>query len=165
MTPENLSQRLMMLRQAIGDPADRPRYIEGVRGLGYRLRPAVTAESERVSAGNAPATAAGWQTPRAALAPSLAELVGYAAAAIVLAFAVGLARIRPTAAQQRRPGRGRTSFAVIPFANLSPSEEDQYFAFGLHQEIINQLVKVSDLTVISRTTMMRYGDGAKTPSR
>ncbi len=58
---------------------------------------------------------------------------------------------------------GPHSVAVIPFANLSPSEEDQYFAFGLHQEIINQLVKVSDLTVISRTTMMRYGDGAKTP--
>src|SRR5829696_4122300 len=46
VTPENLSQRLMMLRQAIGDPADRPRYIEGVRGLGYRLIPAVAAEEE-----------------------------------------------------------------------------------------------------------------------
>ena len=51
VTPENLSQRLMMLRQAIGDPADRPRYIEGVRGLGYRLIPAVAAESERGSGG------------------------------------------------------------------------------------------------------------------
>jgi DNA-binding winged helix-turn-helix (wHTH) protein len=49
VTPENLSQRLMMLRQAIGDPADRPRYIEGVRGLGYRLIPAVAAEDERNS--------------------------------------------------------------------------------------------------------------------
>jgi TolB-like protein len=46
---------------------------------------------------------------------------------------------------------------------LSPSEDDRYFAFGLHQEVINQLVKVSDLTVISRTTMMRYADGSKTP--
>ena len=37
VTPENLSQRLMMLRQALGEHAEQPRYIEAVRGQGYRL--------------------------------------------------------------------------------------------------------------------------------
>lgn len=37
VTPENLSQRLRMLRQALGDRAEEPRYIEAVRGQGYRL--------------------------------------------------------------------------------------------------------------------------------
>ena len=49
VTPENLSQRLMMLRQAIGDPADQPRYIEGVRGQGYRLIPDVATEDHGIA--------------------------------------------------------------------------------------------------------------------
>jgi DNA-binding winged helix-turn-helix (wHTH) protein/Tol biopolymer transport system component len=43
VTPENLSQRIMVLRNALGDSADQPRYIEGVRGRGYRLIPEVRA--------------------------------------------------------------------------------------------------------------------------
>ena len=41
VTPENLSQRVMMLRQALGDSAEQPRYVEGIRGHGYRLVPSV----------------------------------------------------------------------------------------------------------------------------
>ena len=79
VTPENLSQRLMMLRQAIGDPADRPRYIEGVRGLGYRLIPAVAAERraglERRNGDRGPRLRRPQRrkSRRRTLAPSLAE--------------------------------------------------------------------------------------------
>jgi DNA-binding winged helix-turn-helix (wHTH) protein/Tol biopolymer transport system component len=45
VTPENVSQRIMVLRHALGDSADQPRYIEGVRGRGYRLIPEVQATS------------------------------------------------------------------------------------------------------------------------
>jgi DNA-binding winged helix-turn-helix (wHTH) protein len=41
ITPENLSQRVKMLRQALGEEAEQPRYIEAVRAQGYRLIPAV----------------------------------------------------------------------------------------------------------------------------
>ena len=41
ITPENLSQRLMTLRHAIGERAEQPRYIEAVRAQGYRLIPDV----------------------------------------------------------------------------------------------------------------------------
>lgn len=162
VTPENLSQRLMVLRQAIGDPATRPRYIEGVRGQGYRLIPKVAAEDDRASSDAAtvsmsPPAAA--QKERRAQSPALARRKVYAAAALVFAVGLALAFLLRRDAVPILPH----SVAVIPFANLSPAEEDRYFAFGLHQEIINQLVKVSDLTVISRTTMMRYADGAKTP--
>lgn len=60
-------------------------------------------------------------------------------------------------------GRLPNSVAVLPFANLSPNDEDAYFALGLHEEVLNQLVKLSSLNVISRTTMMQYVDGSKTP--
>jgi Tol biopolymer transport system component/DNA-binding winged helix-turn-helix (wHTH) protein len=45
VSPENLAKRVMLLRQALGDQADHCRYIEGVRGRGYRLIPDVHVES------------------------------------------------------------------------------------------------------------------------
>ena len=50
------------------------------------------------------------------------------------------------------------SVAVLPFENMSPDPEDAFFAAGIHEEILNQLTKISALTVIARTTMMRYKD-------
>lgn len=54
------------------------------------------------------------------------------------------------------------SVAVLPFNNLSPRVEDAYFAAGIHEEILNQLVKLRSLNVISRTTMQQYAGTTKT---
>ena len=54
------------------------------------------------------------------------------------------------------------SVAVIPFLNMSPNAEDAYFAAGIYEEILNQLVKLSNLNVIARTSVMRYADTDKT---
>jgi TolB-like protein len=53
------------------------------------------------------------------------------------------------------------SIAVIPFLNLSPNEDDAYFAVGIHEEILNQLFKLSNLNVIARTSVMRYANTDK----
>ena len=50
------------------------------------------------------------------------------------------------------------SVAVLPFKNLSPNEEDAYFAAGMHEEVLTQLAKLRNLSVISRTSVMRYVD-------
>jgi TolB-like protein len=55
----------------------------------------------------------------------------------------------------------RNSIAVLPFENLSPNPDDAYFAAGIHEETLNQLAKIKDLSVIARTTMMRYTDSEK----
>src|SRR5690606_13941971 len=34
-----------------------------------------------------------------------------------------------------------------------------YFAQGIHEEVLNQLAKVSSLNVIARTSVLRYADG------
>lgn len=54
------------------------------------------------------------------------------------------------------------SVAVIPFSNMSPNQSDAYFAAGIHEEILNQLVKLSNLNVIARTSVMRYANTDKT---
>jgi TolB-like protein/class 3 adenylate cyclase len=52
------------------------------------------------------------------------------------------------------------SVAVLPFENLSTNEENAVFAGGVHREILLDLAKVSDLKVISRTSVMQYAAGA-----
>lgn len=48
--------------------------------------------------------------------------------------------------------------AVLPFENLSADPENEYFAAGVHDEILNQLFKISSLQVTSRTSVMAYKD-------
>jgi TolB-like protein/Tfp pilus assembly protein PilF len=50
------------------------------------------------------------------------------------------------------------SIAVLPLANRSAREEDQYFTDGIHDDLLTQLAKVASLKVISRTSVMRYRD-------
>ena len=51
----------------------------------------------------------------------------------------------------------RKSIAVLPFDNRSAAEENaQFLADGLHDELLTRLSKITDLRVISRTSVMRY---------
>jgi TolB-like protein len=50
------------------------------------------------------------------------------------------------------------SIAVLPLANLSPDPNNAYFAAGIHEEILNQLVKVSQLEVKSRNSVLRFAN-------
>jgi len=54
------------------------------------------------------------------------------------------------------------SVAVLPFTNLSSNQDDAYFAAAIHEEILNQLAKLSNLSVIARTSVMQYADTTKT---
>jgi TolB-like protein/Flp pilus assembly protein TadD len=45
---------------------------------------------------------------------------------------------------------------ILPFANISPSNRDEYFADGMTEELISAVAKVSGLRVISRTSAMKY---------
>ncbi len=56
---------------------------------------------------------------------------------------------------------GEKSIAVLPFESLSGNKDDLYFADGIQDEILSKLSKVSQLRVISRTSVMRYGRGER----
>ncbi len=51
------------------------------------------------------------------------------------------------------------SIAVLPFESLSDNKNDTYFADGVQDEILASLAKVSQLKVISRTSVMTYRPG------
>lgn len=58
-----------------------------------------------------------------------------------------------------KPGPAR--LAVLPFANISPDPKDDYFADGLTDELIGVVSRIPGLSVISRTSVMRYRGAAK----
>jgi TolB-like protein/DNA-binding winged helix-turn-helix (wHTH) protein/Tfp pilus assembly protein PilF len=128
VSPENVAQRVMLLRQSLSDDANRPRYIETIRNKGYRLVPVV----ERVQAH---AVARLRRRPAAAAAAlTLATVV----AAAVAYWLVGTAD---------PPQALPSSVAVLPFENLSPDPADAFFAAGMQDEIVSQLTKIKGLRV------------------
>ena len=54
------------------------------------------------------------------------------------------------------------SIAVLPFVNMSNDPEQQYFSDGIMEAILNDLSKIGELKVISRTSVMQYRNTIKT---
>jgi serine/threonine protein kinase/Tfp pilus assembly protein PilF len=50
----------------------------------------------------------------------------------------------------------RSSIVVLPFADMSPQKDQEYFCHGLTEEIINTLTTVPGLRVISRTSAFAF---------
>ncbi|HET9480554.1 MAG TPA: protein kinase, partial [Candidatus Polarisedimenticolia bacterium] len=57
---------------------------------------------------------------------------------------------------QGKRGDGKPSVAVLPFVDMSPEKDQDYFCEGLAEELINALVNVEDLQVASRTSAFRF---------
>ncbi len=73
------------------------------------------------------------------------------AAAIVAAFL--LVSRKPAASLAAIPEK---SIAVLPFANLSPDKEQEYFSDGISEELLNLLAKTPQLKVTARTSSFSF---------
>ncbi|TVQ29118.1 MAG: hypothetical protein EA370_15760, partial [Wenzhouxiangella sp.] len=60
------------------------------------------------------------------------------------------------------PTAGEASLAVLPFANMSPDADNQYFADGISEELLNVLAGIEGLKVASRTSAFSF-KGKDTP--
>ncbi|UCF06289.1 MAG: protein kinase [bacterium] len=58
-------------------------------------------------------------------------------------------------------GTAIDSIAVLPLANISENQDEEYFVNGLTGELISQLAQIGELKVISRTSIMQYKNTAK----
>lgn len=69
----------------------------------------------------------------------------------------------------RLRGRAATAvdkqrIAVLPFRNISPDPQDEYFADGMTEELISTLSKIRGFGIIARTSVMQFKNAAKTIS-
>ncbi len=53
-------------------------------------------------------------------------------------------------------GEEKKTIAVLPFDNISPDKDADYFADGLAEELITNLSKIKEIKLVARTNTMRY---------
>jgi TolB-like protein/DNA-binding winged helix-turn-helix (wHTH) protein/Tfp pilus assembly protein PilF len=174
-----ISTAVSKLRDALGDTASNPRFIETVGRRGYRfIAPVTPIETKQpqefwISNGkeaSAPAVALevpeihpeGVLTQTSEPRKPRAQIVYLSLAlAGVIALAVTLRLVRhpsPQPAAQREI----MSIAVLPLQNLSGDPQQEYLSDGLTDAVTNLLAQIADLRVISRTTAMHYRHTART---
>jgi TolB-like protein/DNA-binding winged helix-turn-helix (wHTH) protein/Flp pilus assembly protein TadD len=156
----SLHNAIARLREALGDSAGTPRYIETLPRRGYRFIGTV----ERVGAEEPPSLSPTQPSPSAE-APvdpvrSKARALLIAAVLTIVAIAAILVLI-PTLSRRAAATPSVHSIAVLPLANFSGDPNQEYFADGMTDELITDLAKIGGVRVISRTSVMRYKGTSK----
>jgi adenylate cyclase len=164
--PETVSQRIKLLRDALGDDPREPRYIAGLRGRGYQMM-ATVRELEAEPAAFAPSAVElpdlGVKSPSPS-PPSLHNRLLLIAVFVVVLVALGwlladrfwIAQPKPTSATAAVPFVAEKSIAVLPFVDMSEKKDQEYFSDGLSEELIEQLGKTPGLRVIARTSSFYF---------
>ena len=156
-----LYSAVQRLRDALGDAAETPRYIETLPRRGYRFIAPVNngnhdVAKEATTSVEAPVSVVPeLPTPRRSLRQAMLVTTGVILVALIsaLAFKGGGLRVRLPGESALPPIH---SLAVLPLQNLSGDPSQEYFADGMTEELITELSRLSALKVISRTSIMRY---------
>lgn len=72
-----------------------------------------------------------------------------------------MSEVKPRESKTEQAVFDKRRIAVLPFVNMSPDPNDGYFADGVTEEIISMVSGISELSVISRTSVMGYKGTAK----
>jgi TolB-like protein/DNA-binding winged helix-turn-helix (wHTH) protein/Tfp pilus assembly protein PilF len=162
-----LYSAMKRVRDALGDSADNPRFIETLSRRGYRFIAPVAGVPQQsqvpsqVPSEQSPVFEANKEAPpsRSTTKVVLARLSALTAV-LALCFVFNVGGLR-TWLLGRSSTRSFRSLAVLPLANLSSDPAKDYFADEMTEELITQFSKLGDLKVISRTSVMQYKGTSK----
>ena len=140
VSDETLAQRVRLLRQALKEDRQKPRFIASVRGRGYRLICSVEPASSSLTPNSLR-----WKWTAVAALIAVAILASQYFDSSPDDTAINL----PTA---------QNVIAVLPFQDLSPDRSHRFFADGMQEELLARLSKLRELSVVSRTSVERYRD-------
>lgn len=164
---ETVTQRIKLLRSVLGDDANQPRYVAGMRGKGYRVIAAV----ERLGVGDNPAVVAKTAHEAAVKEPPLSRRQGRWGRAAALLLAVALAAAVWIKAREQSPGVSPEAAAAPPIRiavsvieNAGAEPFDALFAAGLHDDLIAALARRPGIDVIFRPTMVAIAQRKDAPS-
>lgn len=141
----SLNRAVVKLRDALGDSAESPRFIETLPRRGYRF---IAPVSDTVAAPPVPPTEVLNQRKLTMRRWSIGLIA-------VLLLASGMATLR-LIQSSRSQQRSINAIAVLPLDNLSADPAQDYFAEGMTDELITELAQLGKLRVISRTSVLRY---------
>lgn len=155
VSPETVTQRVKLLRQALGDDAKRPRFIGLVRGAGYRLIADVEPIPDTPAAISPGTRARAWRLE--------GRLLGVGALLALAAIALVFLQLFPGSARTGDPAQAshmplENSIAVLPFEYLGAEAATEWLGDGLAEEVLHQLTQVRDLHVIARTSSFALRD-------
>ena len=149
-----LNNAVKKLRAALGDSAETPRFVETVARHGYRFL--VTPQSANGTPTASPTL------PRPIETAHRGSRIWMAAALVALMVLIAaIWLVRRSAVHPASVASRVHKIAVLPLENLSHDEQQEYFADGMTDAIIDQLARVQGLTVISRTSTMQYKKARK----
>src|SRR5580693_5540446 len=142
------------LREALGDSAENPRFIETVPRRGYRCIAAVNGNVVAAPGIDDRPDAAKTRWPHLDFRITMALSLGVAVLLLaVLGF--GLKDLwQRLSAKNTVPPIG--SIAVLPLQNLSSDPAQEYFSDGMTDALITDLAQIGSLKVISRTSTLQY---------
>jgi TolB-like protein/DNA-binding winged helix-turn-helix (wHTH) protein/Tfp pilus assembly protein PilF len=167
---DGLNTAIRKIRDALGDSAEKPRFIETIPRRGYRfvgrladVRPPVvpllaeeSKESpEQKNAGLSTSDSAVLATQKAFLPRHWRVLLAGVAALAVFFVALVIYRSSSAKGAKQPPIK---SLAVLPLTNLSGDPKQEYLADGMTEALIGRLSEIHNLRVISRTSVMGFKD-------
>jgi TolB-like protein/DNA-binding winged helix-turn-helix (wHTH) protein/Flp pilus assembly protein TadD len=158
-----LNAAVKRLRDALGDTAENPRFIETLSRRGYRFIAPVAPFDSQAAPPPIPPTV---PQPPATLARTTkpirpAYLFGLAGIAAVILLLVALNGGGGYWTRLGFGGKRIESLAVLPLENLSRDPEQEYFSDGMTDALIADLSKIGALRVTSRTSSIRYKKSSK----
>jgi TolB-like protein/DNA-binding winged helix-turn-helix (wHTH) protein/Tfp pilus assembly protein PilF len=142
---QSINASVKRLRDALGDSADSPCFIETLPRRGYRFIYPISGSAE---------TQAGPQPRRLVFALLVAALAILAAFWVLNVVQVSERTEGPS------PG-GIRSIAVLPLKNVSGDPNQEYLAAGMTEMLITELGSIGALQVRSHQSVMRYRTTAK----
>jgi TolB-like protein/DNA-binding winged helix-turn-helix (wHTH) protein/Tfp pilus assembly protein PilF len=165
----SLNKAVVKLREALGDDAESPRFVETMPRYGYRFIAPVATDPGPPEQVEEPTPAILLLKAETVAEPSGQPLFPSAVRnrRLVLAIA-GIGLVLGSAwffvlPLWRASGTGAIhSLAILPLQNLSGDPSQNYFADGITDELTTDLARIGSLRVISRTSTMRYAGHSKT---
>src|SRR5258708_3601656 len=157
VTPDSVYQAITSLRRLLGDDPKQPTYIATVPRLGYRMVATVSPWVEAPMISPAPPEGADSRTVSRKNWPLLGAGAAIAVALIVALLVYGRFGNNVHAASTPNAVLAQNSVAVLPFLDLTSESMDQeYFADGMTEELIDRLSKIPGLRVPPPTSSFYY---------
>jgi len=163
VNPEAIRKYILDIRKILGERPDKPEFIETVTKRGYRFIAPVTDEPatpESDSATHAeptPQTAPSKLTEwRQRFRTHYFQMIVIIPILAVVAVAATAGHFWFTPKKATLPPLTANSIAVLPFADVSPGKDQEYFSDGLSEQLIHKLAKVSGLKVVGRSSAFAF---------